>query len=47
MDQRVNREGTRHAERPGRLWPLVEERMAKPGAVESADRLWEARMFEQ
>ena len=30
-----------------RLWQLVEERLAKPGALEGADSFWEARMVEQ
>lgn len=30
-----------------RLWQLVEERMAKPGAIEGSDSFWEARRVEQ
>ena len=38
---------TAHSNRPGRLWQLVEERMARPGSLEGADRFWGARMVEQ
>ena len=30
-----------------RLWELVEERMAKPGAIEGGDTFWEARAVKQ